>query len=81
MSTDDHSKRLRIAIHEAGHAIMAHLRGMKVKEIGVDFENKSEPGYTEWDSLDLCFRDGRKKQDATVRRILYMRLLVIWAGA
>lgn len=70
----------RIAIHEAGHAVMANLRGMKVKLIVVDFENEAMRGYVCWEKPDLCFKDGRKKSDATVRRILYSELLINLAG-
>jgi hypothetical protein len=74
--------RRKVASHEAGHAVMAHLRGMEVTQIVVDFENKDMPGYVDWSGIKpfIYFPDGRQRCKAVVRRYQYTNLLINLAG-
>ena len=63
MATFDEKRQHNVAVHEAGHAVMAHLLGMKVNQLVVDFGNEKTRGYVDWDYIDASLLDESKRKD------------------
>jgi hypothetical protein len=81
MDSNNPEEQRRVAYHEAGHALIAHLHGVLIDHILVDPEHENK-GYVKYkkSAANIHRLDGQIRRGKIKRKYLYAWVLIYLAG-